>query len=136
MAVIIFLARVLLSVIFIVSGLQKVADFNGTVSVMAQHGLPATPLLAVLTIAIEVGGGLGVLLGYQGRLAAVLLVLLLIPVTVVFHTHLVVPQVTEQTTQLLKNMAIGGGLLMLAAHGPGPASLDARRRRPPTRRLL
>ena len=74
MAVITLLARVLLSLIFILSGLHKVADFGGTVAALAQHGLPATSLLAVLAIAVEVGGGLSVLLGFQARLAAVVLV--------------------------------------------------------------
>ncbi len=141
MAVITLFARVLLSVIFILSGLHKVADFNDTVSVMAQHGLPVTSLLAVLAIAVEVGGGLGVFLGFQARLAAVVLFLFLIPTTLVFHTNLVVvqaqmPQAQDQTIQLLKNVAIMGGLLMLAAQGPGAASLDARKRRPAVRRLL
>jgi putative oxidoreductase len=136
MALITLLARILLSLIFILSGLHKVADFSGTVSLMTQHGLPAASLLAVLAIAVEVGGGLSVLLGFQARLAAVVLLLFLIPTTLVFHSNLVVPQVQDQTTQLLKNLAIMGGLLMLAAHGPGAASLDARRRRPASRRLL
>ena len=135
MAVITLLARVLLSLIFILSGLHKVADFGGTAATLAEHGLPATSLLAVLAIAVEVGGGLSVLLGFQTRLAAVVLVLFLIPTTVVFHTNFIVPQAQDEV-QLLKNLALMGGLLMLAAHGPGTASLDARRRRPASRRLL
>lgn len=80
---------------------------------------------------VELGGGLALLFGYQARLAAALLALWLVPVTLTFHNFWAFhgPDQQAQVVNFLKNLAIIGGLLRLASDGAGAISLDARRRR-------
>jgi putative oxidoreductase len=113
-------ARVLLSLIFIMGGISKIGGFEGTAGWMASAGLPMVNVLLVLTIIIELGGGLMVLLGYRAREAALVIFLFLIPVTLVFHTNF-----ADQTQMLMfmKNLGIMGGMLMVAAMGSGPFSM-------------
>ncbi|WP_103030412.1 DoxX family membrane protein [Salinibacter altiplanensis] len=113
-------ARVLLGLIFVVSGANKIAGFEGTMQYMAEYGMPATGLLLVGAIVLEVVGGLSVLLGYGARVGAVVLVLFLIPATLIFHTDF---SQQTQVVMFLKNLSIMGGLLLLAVHGPGAYSL-------------
>ena len=109
---------------------------------MVQHGISAvTPLLAA-ALAIELIGVVCLLAGYQARLAALVLCMYLCIVSVMFHnfwSHSAgqseMAQMIAQT-EFLKNMGIVGGLLMIAAHGPGRLSLqDFFRRRRPSSRL-
>jgi putative oxidoreductase len=115
--------RVLLAVIFIVSGLQKIAAFSGTLAYMSGAGLPFAQPLLVLTIAVELLGGVLLALGWKARWAAAVIFLFLIPVTAVFHNPATDP---AQMVHLLKNLAIMGGMLMVVASGPGAWSLDRR----------
>jgi putative oxidoreductase len=128
MAATTLVGRILLSLIFIVAGLHKITGFSGTVAYMTQHHMPLTSLLAVAAILAEAGGGLCVLLGVRARTAAVVLALFLIPTTLIFHTSLVIVHEQDQSINFMKNLALIGGLLILAAHGPGHLSLDARQR--------
>ena len=77
--------RVLLALIFIVSGYGKIAGFAHTAGLMASKGLPAADLLLVATIVIELGGGAMILLGWKALWAALVIFLWLIPVTLLFH---------------------------------------------------
>lgn len=117
--------RVLLGAIFIIAGFNKLTGFEGTAGYMASTGLPAVGVLLVLTIAIELGGGLMLALGWKARWAALTIFLFLIPVTLIFH-HLGVDaaQAQQQMTQALKNVAIMGGMLYVFAFGAGDWSLD------------
>ncbi len=118
--------RILLAVIFVMSGYGKIGGFEATAGYMASKGLPMAQLLLVLTILIELGGGLMLIVGYRTRLAAVALFLFLIPVTLVFHNFWVAPaaEVQMQTIMFMKNLAIMGGMLYVTAFGPGRFSLD------------
>ena len=110
--------RVLLSVIFLLSGITKIVDWPGTAQFMQAQGLPMVPLLLGAAIVVEIGGGLLVLLGWNARWGAWLLFLYLIPVTLVFHNFWAFTG-AEQQTQLvnfLKNLSIMGGLLLVAAY--------------------
>ena len=118
--------RLLFALIFLVSGLQKIVGFEEYVAYIQAYGVPWALLLLGGAIAVEVGGGLLLVLGYQTRWAAVLLCLFLIPATLVFHTDFGEPQ---QATTFLKNLAIMGGLLFVVQAGAGPVSLDARAKR-------
>jgi uncharacterized membrane protein YphA (DoxX/SURF4 family) len=126
------LGRVLLSHIFLFSGLTIVLDWSGHARQMAEKGMELVPLFLAGTILVELGGGLSLLLGYRTRLGALVLCLFLIPVTLVFHTFSPYPEAqrTVQLGQLMKNLALMGGLLVLAAGGPGPWSLDRLDKRP------
>jgi putative oxidoreductase len=110
--------RVLLSIIFLLSGLGKIMDWNGTAQIMASQGLPLIPLLLAGAIVTELAGGLSVLLGWKARWGAWLLFLYLIPTTLIFHDFWAFNG-TEMQTQLvnfLKNLSIMGGLLLVAAY--------------------
>lgn len=118
--------RILIAIIFLVSGFGKVMQFDGTAAYMAAHGLPLVKLLLPLTILLELGGGLLLVLGLFVRPVAVLMFLFLIPVTLVFHPFWSAPadQLQVQTIMFLKNLAIMGGMLYIAAQGAGPLRLS------------
>lgn len=114
--------RIFIATIFLASAFGKITNFQTTVEYMTVHGVPAALLLCLLAIAVEALGGLSLVLGYHARSAAVWLLLFMVPTTLVFHIS------PEQRIQFLKNLAIMGGLLQIAAFGPGEISLDYRGR--------
>lgn len=115
------IGRVLIAAIFLVAGVEKIMDPSAYRQHMAQYGMPFTGLSLVVAIIFEVVGGLSLLLGCKARWGAVALIIFLIPATLIFHT-----QFSDQTQVIMfmKNLAIIGGLLMVAHFGPGPLSLD------------
>lgn len=120
--------RALLALIFILSGWHKISGFDGTAAYMAAHGLPMPQVLLVLTILIELGGGLMLLLGWHARIAAAVIFLFLIPTTVIFHAFWAVNPsdamaMQNQMNNFLKNVAIMGGMLYVVAYGSGAYSL-------------
>lgn len=123
------LGRLLLSNLFLVSGFKKLTGFAGTAGYMAAKMPSLDPILIklmlVLTIAVELGGGLMMLLGWQARWGATAILIWLIPVTFLFHAYWGLPpdQMQMQFIQFHKNMAIMGGLLYIVANGAGPYSL-------------
>ncbi|MGP1676101.1 MAG: DoxX family protein [Burkholderiales bacterium] len=121
--------RILLALIFIISGYGKIGGYAGTAGYMASKGLPMVAVLLPLTIAIELGGGLLIALGWKARWVAAVIFLFLIPVTLVFHSPagLAPAEAQQQMIQLLKNLSIMGGMLGLFAFGPGGFSLDAKK---------
>ena len=126
------IGRILLALIFVLSGFQKLTHFKGTAGFMALNGVPAVTLLLVLSILIKLGGGLALVAGFQTRWAALVIFLFLIPVTWVFHVHGYqmamaqnqLPMAMMQKINIMKNISIEGGLLVLAAFGPGHYSVD------------
>ena len=119
------LGRILLSVIFILSGVNKITGFENTAVYMAAKGLPATEFLLVLTIFIELGGGLLILVGYQARAAAAAIFLFMIPVTLIFHPfwNFEGQEMMENSINFFKNLAIMGGMLYIMVYGSGPCSI-------------
>jgi putative oxidoreductase len=113
------LARVMLAHIFILSGFGKISGFAGTAGYIASKGLPMADVLTVLTIVIELGGGLLILVGWQARWAATAIFLFIIPVTLIFHPF----WVQGESISFMKNLAIMGGMMMIIAYGSGPYSL-------------
>ena len=120
------IARVLLSAIFIKAGIDKIMHPVGTQQYMAAHGIPLTEVFLIAAIAIELLGGLFLLLGYQARWGAVVLALFLVPATLIFHSNLG-DQI--QNIMFMKNLAILGGLFMVIQYGPGQIVLRPYRRR-------
>ena len=120
--------RIFLAVLFIVSGFGKITGYEGTAGYMAAKGLPLVNVLLPLTIAIELGGGVLLAIGYKARSVALLIFLFLIPVTFMFHAFWGIDPKEAATQQInfLKNLSIMGGMLMVFAHGPGAYSLDKR----------
>lgn len=117
------LGRIGLSSIFIASGWSKLGAYAGTQQYMEAMGVPG--FLLPLVVLVEIGAGLAVLAGLFTRSGALSLAAFSIAAGVLFHADL---GDTTQFVQLMKNVAIGGGLLLLAAHGAGDFSLDAWRR--------
>ncbi len=112
-------ARVLLALLFGVAGYGKIAGYDGTMGYMASQGVPG--MLLPLVIALELGGGLLLIAGFQTRWVALALAVFTVAASLIFHIG------DGQMTMFLKNMAITGGLLLVYVHGAGPLSLDERR---------
>jgi putative oxidoreductase len=122
-------ARVLLALLFVPAGFSKIAGFAGTVGYIGSVGLPLPQLGAVIAIAVELGLGLALLVGFQTRIAALVIAVFTVAAGVFFHAFWSMPaeQVMINQIMFMKNLAIAGGLLALVAFGPGALSLDAKR---------
>ena len=121
--------RICLSAIFILAGVGKIFDFQGTADYMASKGMCMVPVFLVGAILVEVLGGLSILLGCKARYGAGALALFLIPVTYIFHNFWTMEPGMERMIQMqmfLKNLAIYGGLVYVWACGPGSCSCDGR----------
>ena len=118
--------RILLGSIFVLSGFQKLMGFAGVVASIGGKGLPMPEVLAVLAVVIELGAGLLLVVGWKARWAAFLLFLFVIPVSLVYHNFWMMEggQAAMNKIQFMKNVSIMGGMLMVAAFGPGRFSLD------------
>ena len=114
--------RFLISLIFIISGFNKIANFAGTQAYMESAGVPG--ILLPLVIAVELLGGLAVVFGWHTRLAAFLLAGFSLLSAIFFHADF---SDQMQTIMFLKNLALAGGFLMIVALGAGPYALDNRR---------
>jgi len=114
-------ARLSLAALFIVAGLGKIPGYEGTAGYMDAMGVPGSLLPFVITL--EIIGGLAIAIGYRTRIAAFLLAGFAVLSGLIFHS----PLDPSEQTQFLKNLAIGGGFLLLVVHGAGRLSLDARR---------
>lgn len=125
------IGRLLMATIFVFSGLGKIAAPAGTIGYIAAMGLPFPTLGLLIAIVVEVGGGLLLVAGLQTRAAALVLAAFTLVTGLIFH-HAVGDQ--NQLIHLLKNIAMAGGLLQIAAYGAGSLSLDARRSAAPARR--
>ena len=118
--------RILLALIFIISGWGKITGFAGTAGYIAAKGLPLPELMAAGAIAVEFLGGLALLTGFKARWAALAIFLFIIPTTLIFHNPagLTGQEAQGQMIHLMKNLAIMGGMLMVFAFGPGKYSID------------
>jgi putative oxidoreductase len=116
--------RILIALIFILSGVTKITGYAGTQGYMESMGVPGALLPVV--IVTELGGGILVMLGLWTRLAALALAGFCILAAVLFHANF---SDQIQMIMFLKNLAIAGGFLTLFAQGAGALSLDARRAR-------
>ena len=122
------IGRLLLAALFLPAGLSKITGFEGTVGYIGSVGLPVPALAAVVAIVVEVLGGAALIVGYQTRLAAAALALFTLVASVFFHAFWAVApeQAFVQQLMFFKNIAVVGGLLVLAAAGAGALSLDTK----------
>ena len=111
--------RILISAVFIFAGFGKISAYAATQAYMTSMGVPAE--LLPLVIALELGAGSALLLGFQVRVAALLLAGFSIVSAVLFHAE---PGDQTQSILFMKNVAIAGGLLFLSAVGGGALSLQ------------
>lgn len=119
-------ARILIGLLFVVAGFGKIGGFEGISGYIGSKGLPMPQVLAALTIALELGGGLLLIAGYKVRWVAIAFFLWLIPTTLIFHKFWGIPaaEAQAQMNNFLKNVAIMGAMLMLVAFGPGAYSVE------------
>ena len=120
--------RILVAAIFVTSGFAKIGGFEGVAGYIGSKGLPMPEVLAALTVLLEFGGGILLIIGYKVRWVSILFFLWLIPVTYIFHRFwgIDAAQVQAQQINFMKNVAIMGAFLMLFGFGPGAYSLDRR----------
>ena len=114
--------RVMLATIFVVAGYNKLLHFPAVAAAMANKGLAMPNTLLILSIIIELGAGTMLLVGMLARSTAFIIFLFIMPVTYVYHPFWSVP---AELNNFLKNMAIMGGLLYVALHGPGRYSIPS-----------
>jgi putative oxidoreductase len=121
--------RLLLALLFLPAGFGKITGFAGTVGYITAAGLPLPTVAAAAAIAVEVVGGAALLVGLGTRYAALALAFFTLVATFFFHNFWAVPADQQYMQQLLfyKNVAVAGGLMILAAWGAGAWSVDGRR---------
>lgn len=117
----VLVARILLGLMFVMAGFGKLGNVEGFAGYMASGGVPA--FLAWPVVLFEIAGGLALIVGFQTRLASLMLAAFCLASGVLYHF---VPADQMQMTMFMKNLALTGGYLALAVLGAGAFSLDAR----------
>ena len=115
------LGRILMSLIFITAGYNKIGGYAGAAGYMSKMGVPGS--LLPLVILTELGGGLLILFGFQTRIVAFLLAGFCLLSGLIFHYSV---GDAPNMIQFWKNVAIAGGFLGMVAHGAGAWSIDGR----------
>jgi putative oxidoreductase len=123
------LGRFAIAGLFLPAGLNKLMGVEGTTGYFSSLGLPAVAILVWIVIAIEILGGVALILGYRTRLVAIALALFTLLASIAGHAFWAAPADAAFIAQLLffKNIAIIGGLLVLASSGAGSISIDGRK---------
>ena len=118
--------RILIALIFVLSGFSKITGFDGTVGYITSKGLPLPQLAAIGAIIVELGGGILLVLGWKARWAAAALVVFTALAAFLFHNFWAMPpeQAQNQMIHFMKNISMIGGLLYVVVHGSGALSLD------------
>ena len=116
--------RVLLSAIYLISGLSKLAAPAATIGYITSAGLPFAPLGLAIAVVVEILGGAALIVGYRTRFVAAVLAAFTVATALGFHSNLADQ---GQFIHFFKNIAMTGGLLQVVAFGAGRFGLDARR---------
>ena len=122
------IGRLLLAPMFLVSGYSKIGGFAGTAGWIASKGLPLPEVLTAAALVVELVAAAMLVLGWKARWAALALAVFTAVASYFFHNFWAVPEAQQMTQQLffMKNVAVIGGLLLIAALGPGGWSVDRR----------
>ena len=123
------MGRILIVTLFLPAGLSKLASLEGTLAYFASLGIPAPTFALIATIVIEIAGSIALLLGFQTRLVAIVMAIFTLLAAVTGHAYWAAPADAVFIAQLLffKNIAVMGGLLVLASTGAGSFSIDGRK---------
>ena len=118
--------RVLLALMFVYAGYGKIGGFEGLTSAIASKGLPLPPVAAAIALAVELVGGMMLVVGWKARWAALAIAIFTLFASIFFHDFWTMADQAARTNQLmfLKNISIIGGMLMVFAFGPGRFSID------------
>ena len=120
-----FAGRLMIGLPFAMSGLSKLGAYSATIGMISAVGLPVPPLAFAVSVAIELGGGLLLIVGYRARYVAAALALFSLATALSFHSNFADQ---NQMIHFLKNVMMAGGLLQIAAFGAGALSIDNRRK--------
>ena len=112
-------ARILISTLFLINGIFKITNYDGTLDWMEGYGMPG--VLLIPAIILEILGPILIIIGYQTKITAALLSLFCLATAVIFHNDF---SNQMQLTSFLKNIAIAGGFLFLVINGSKKFSLD------------
>ena len=112
-------ARILISTLFLINGIFKITNYDGTVGWMEGYGVPE--ILLIPAIIIEILGPILIILGYQTKITAAFLSLFCLVTAIIFHNEF---SNQMQLTSFLKNIALAGGFLFLVINGSKKFSLD------------
>lgn len=125
---IILIARILLMVLFLITGWAKLTGFSGTVGYMASLGAPLPAVAAAIAVVMEFFVGIALVIGFYTRPLAALMALFVLGTALIGHPFWRMEGAEYMANQLnfFKNIAIIGGLLLLAVSGPGRYSVDGR----------
>lgn len=122
------MGRVLISLIFLMSGLGKAFQFDAQVGYAASQGVPMAAAAIAISAGIEIAASLMIILGYKARLGAAVLFLWMIPVSFMMHAFWAITDpmgMQMQMAMFMKNLAMMGAMLLIVAFGSGPKSLKA-----------
>jgi putative oxidoreductase len=119
-----FAGRLLIGLPFAMSGFSKLAAVGPTTDAIRAAGLPLPSLAFAVSVAVELGGGLLLVAGFQARIVAAALALFSLVTAVSFHSNFADQ---NQMIHFLKNLMMAGGLLQIVAFGAGALSMDNRR---------
>ena len=111
--------RIFLSVLFLINGISKIFDYEGTIEYMENFGVPG--VLIYPAIIIEILFPILLIIGYKTRFSAIVLASFTILLAVIFHTDF---SNLMQLTAFLKNFAIAGAFLIIFVYGPNKCSID------------
>ena len=125
------IGRCLIAIMFLLAGISKIGAFAGTSGYIASKGLPMPDVVAALTIAVEIGGALALIFGVCTRWAALVLAGFTLLAGIIFHNYWSLPAAQQSMQQIMfmKNLAITGGLLTIAAWGAGAWSMEGKKSR-------
>ena len=122
--------RILLASLFLLSGIGKLQHWNDVALAMARHGVTNIGPLLAASVAIEIGAGFGLVIGFRTRIMALMLCMFTLVVSFVMHDFWTIGDADLASTQMqlfAKNIAIAGGLLVLVGMGGGSWSYDSLR---------
>lgn len=122
------IARILLMVLFVIFGWNKLLGFTGTTAYMATMGVPLPAVTAAIALFMEFFVGLAILVGFYTRPLALLLAIYTLGAALIGHQfwNMVEPERAASVINFYKNVSIAGGLLLLCVTGPGSYSIDRR----------
>jgi len=123
LAVASLVGRILLSAIYLISGLSKLAAPAAAIGYITSAGLPFAPLGLAIAVVVEILGGAALIVGYRTRFVAAVLAVFTVATALGFHSNLADQ---GQFIHFFKNIAMAGGLLQVVAFGAGRFGLDAR----------
>jgi len=123
---VLLIGRILIGILFLVAGIMKAMNIAGTTAYMTRLGFPAPELMAYLSTLIEVASGVLLIIGWQTRRVAWLLIVYVLIATGMAHRFWEYDQAqrVNQINHFLKNLALIGAMLYIVAGGPGSASVD------------